>query len=58
MPFISELLETSLVALEYEGTKFEDSFKLLVESKTTWCLLDKQTMKPLRIPAEIIELFS
>jgi hypothetical protein len=33
MPFISEILETSLVALEYIGTKFEDSFKLLTNSK-------------------------
>jgi len=33
MPFISELFETSLVALEYVGTKFEESFKLLTDEK-------------------------
>lgn len=32
--------------------------KLLVYAKTTWCLLDKPTMKPVRIPSEIIDLFA
>lgn len=31
--------------------------KLLVKAKTTWCLLDKSTMKPARIPTEILSLF-
>ena len=33
MPFISELHETSLVALEYDDTKFAESFQLLMEDK-------------------------
>ncbi|AMC10031.1 hypothetical protein Lupro_01615 [Lutibacter profundi] len=31
--------------------------KLVAKAKTTWCLLDKKTMKPIRIPSEIIKLF-
>jgi acyl-CoA thioester hydrolase len=31
--------------------------KLIAKAKTTWCLLDKYTMKPVRIPDEIIQLF-
>ena len=33
MPFISEVLETSVVAFEYTDTKFEESFKKIMESK-------------------------
>lgn len=32
--------------------------KLLAKAKTTWCLLEKSTMKPVRIPSEILLLFS
>jgi acyl-CoA thioester hydrolase len=28
--------------------------KLLAKAKTTWCLLDKTTMRPVRIPDEIL----
>jgi acyl-CoA thioester hydrolase len=31
--------------------------KQLVKATTTWCLLDIKTMKPNRIPLEIIDLF-
>ena len=33
MPFISEVMDTSIVAFEYSGTKFEQSFGMLVKSK-------------------------
>ena len=32
--------------------------KLLTKSKTTFCLLDRQSLKPKRIGAEILELFN
>jgi len=32
--------------------------KMVSKALTTWCLLDKKTMKPARIPSEIIEIFS
>jgi hypothetical protein len=33
MPFISELLETNVVAFEYAETKFEQSFKKIIAEK-------------------------
>jgi acyl-CoA thioester hydrolase len=32
--------------------------KLIANALTTWCLLDKKTMKPVRIPSEILDLFN
>jgi len=32
--------------------------KLVVETKTDWCLLDTQTMRPRRIEQDIIDVFS
>jgi len=40
-----------IVEIQKEG-------KLIAKAKTIWCLLDKKTMKPVRIPSEIIKLFS
>ena len=31
--------------------------ELLARAKTTWCLLDKKAMKPVRISSEIIKIF-
>ncbi len=31
--------------------------KLLTKSKTTWCLLDAETLKPKRVGQDILELF-
>lgn len=30
--------------------------KLMVKAKTTWCLLDKKTMRAVRIPSEVLEI--
>ena len=30
--------------------------KLLAKAKTIWCLLDKNTMKPVKVPAEIMTI--
>lgn len=30
--------------------------KLIAKAKTIWCLLDKKTMRPIRIPSEIIKI--
>ena len=37
---------------------FNAKGNLVVEAKTTWCLLDAQTMKPKRIEDDIIAIFS
>ncbi|MFC4722095.1 acyl-CoA thioesterase [Geojedonia litorea] len=34
------------------------SGKLLTTSETNWCLMSRTTLKPARIPQEIIDLFS
>jgi acyl-CoA thioester hydrolase len=30
--------------------------KILVKAKTIWCLLDKNTMKPVKVPSEIMAI--
>ena len=47
---------------EHHGAKF-DRFvriqcesKVLAEAKTSWCLLDAKSFRPIRIPDEILEL--
>ena len=30
--------------------------KMLVKAKTIWCMLDEKTMKPIRIPIEILKI--
>ncbi|MFK5957887.1 MAG: thioesterase family protein [Lutibacter sp.] len=42
-----------------KSERFVDIFKedkLLAKAKTIWCLLDKKTMKPIRIPLNILEI--
>jgi acyl-CoA thioester hydrolase len=35
----------------------KDDMKLLVESKTTWCMVDASTFRPVRITPEVRNLF-
>ena len=47
---------------EYSGARFDRFVKLMAEKKvlaqarTTWCLLDAKSLRPIRIPEEIIAL--
>jgi acyl-CoA thioester hydrolase len=49
---------------EHNGARFERYVKLsleadkkvLAEAKTIWCMLDAQTLRPQRIPVEVLEL--
>jgi acyl-CoA thioester hydrolase len=36
--------------------KIQCQDKVLAEAKTTWCLLDAKSFKPVRIPQEILEI--
>jgi len=36
----------------------KDTLKLLVHCETNWCLLDKMTLRPMRLTPEIVTLFS
>jgi acyl-CoA thioester hydrolase len=40
----------------YKITRIKDN-KLLVEAKTLWCLLDGKSLRPIKIPSEITNLF-
>ncbi len=47
---------------DYSGARFDRFVKLMAEKKvlaearTTWCLLDAKSLRPIRIPEEIITL--
>jgi len=47
---------------EHNGARFDryvkiqSAKKILAEAKTTWCLLDAKTLRPIRIPEEILSL--
>jgi acyl-CoA thioester hydrolase len=47
---------------DHSGARFDRYVKLmsngkvLAEAKTTWCLLDAKSMRPIRIPEEILSL--
>jgi acyl-CoA thioester hydrolase len=49
---------------QHQGAKFDRyvsltslaSSKVVAQAKTTWCLLDGHTYRPIRIPAEILSL--
>lgn len=51
---------------EYNGARFDRFVKLrskktnkiLVEAKTTWCMLDGKSMRPTRITQEVISIIS
>ncbi|HCE53744.1 MAG: acyl-CoA thioesterase [Lutibacter sp.] len=56
-----EIIVTTYIGDSY-GVKSErfveikKADKLLVKAKTIWCLLDKNTMKPVKVPAEIMDI--
>ena len=37
---------------------FEQSDQLLIRSSTKWCLLNKESQRPIRIPKQVIDMFS
>lgn len=47
---------------EHSGARFDrfvmiqSANRVLAEAKTTWCLLDAQSFRPIRIPDEILDL--
>jgi acyl-CoA thioester hydrolase len=51
-------VEKSVGVKSYRIVEIKCNDKLLAKAKTTWCLLDKKSMKPVRIPSEISELFN
>lgn len=54
---INTWVEESIGVKSTRIVEIKRANQLLAKAKTTWCLLDKTTMKPVRIPSEIISLF-
>ncbi|MBE0423853.1 MAG: acyl-CoA thioesterase [Lutibacter sp.] len=64
--FLPAILNDEITITTYIGDSYgvkserfveiKKSDKLLVKAKTIWCLLDKNTMKPVKVPAEIMEI--
>lgn len=63
--FLNDQLEVKTWIDEIEGAKCTRKYsilkksdqKIIVEASTLWCLLDKETKKPTKIPQEIIDIF-
>lgn len=64
--FVNEVIKATTWVGEHQGARSErfvtlvseTSGKLLVEAKTTWCMLDAKSMRPMRIPEEVIRAFT
>lgn len=62
--FLNDKIELKTWIGESYGVKSERFVNILKEHKvicsvkTTWCLLDKNSMKPVRIPIEILEILN
>lgn len=60
--FLDDLITGLTWVGDYSGARFDRFVKLitnnkvLAEAKTTWCLLDATSLRPIRIPEEIISL--
>jgi acyl-CoA thioester hydrolase len=48
---------THVTSIRHVIIKNADTNKLLAEAKTTWCLLDSETKKPVKISEELKRVF-
>lgn len=61
--FLGEKLTARTFVFNYDGAKSERHVQilrdetLLVQAKTVWCLLDKSSQRPKRVPQEFADLF-
>jgi acyl-CoA thioester hydrolase len=64
--FLPAILNDTLTITTYIGDSYgvkserfveiKKEDKLLAKAKTIWCLLDKQSMKPIKVPSEIKDI--
>lgn len=64
--FLPAILNDEIVVTTYIGDSYgvkserfveiKKADKLLAKAKSIWCLLDKNTMKPVKVPAEIMAI--
>jgi len=55
---INTWVENSLGVKSERVVEIKIGGKLIAKAVTMWCLLNKETMKPVKMPSEIIELFT
>lgn len=61
--FLGEVLTARTYVQHYDGAKSERHVEIwrddqiLVKAKTTWCLLDKTTQRPRRVPQIFADIF-
>ena len=62
--FLGDTINGTTWVGEHYGARFErfvklqlNSGKIAAEAKTTWCLLDRASMKPIRIPDAVLSVF-
>jgi acyl-CoA thioester hydrolase len=64
--FLPAMLQDEITVTTYIGESYgvkserfveiKKADKMLVKAKTIWCLLDKNTMKPVKVPSEIMAI--
>jgi acyl-CoA thioester hydrolase len=62
--FVNESIRATTWVGEHHGARFErfvklvseKSGKILVEAKTSWCMLDAKSMKPVRIAEDVLDV--
>ncbi|NEW79982.1 MAG: acyl-CoA thioesterase [Gelidibacter sp.] len=64
--FLPAMLHDEIIVTTYIGDSYgvkserfveiRKADKLLAKAKTIWCLLDKNTMKPVKVPSEIMDI--
>lgn len=62
--FLDDVITATTWVGEHQGARFErfvklkseSSGKILVEAKTTWCMLDRKSMKPVRIQDDVLSV--
>ena len=64
--FLPAMLNDEITVTTYIGDSYgvkserfveiKKADKILAKAKTVWCLLDKNTMKPVKVPAEIMAI--
>lgn len=62
--FLNDVIKATTWVGDHNGARFErfvklvseNSGKTLVEAKTTWCMLDGKSMKPVRIQDDVLSV--
>lgn len=62
--FLNDVITITTYVESFKGpfsircVEFKRGDELLVKTKSNWCLIDRKTEKPKRVPEEVFELFA